>query len=173
MLLISIISVFIIVAYALKIDNPWYGSSMCFPLGILYAQKHDQLDNFINKKYWTKNLALLSLCGMNIVLFFVLGNDSLVGNPMARNVASCMFSLWIISLIQKINIDYKLFRWLGEISYEIFLLHPVWIICLAFMSNKLLFLGAVITLTITSAKIIHVPLSKFNDVIHAILSWQI
>ncbi len=150
--------IFVVAAFYCRIDNPWYGSTLCFPLGMMYAQHEEEWNQYLRKKYWFKNAALVFICMVCIILFFVLGNRSLVGNPAARNMASVSFSIWVLSVIQKVKIDYKAFRWLGKISYEIFLLHPVCIAVLNdFNLNPYAYAAVCVVGSVAMAKAIHIP----------------
>ncbi|MDE5831285.1 MAG: hypothetical protein K2H53_06905, partial [Clostridia bacterium] len=84
-------------------------------------------DEILSRNYCVKNGILLSVCRICIILFFLLGNDSVIGNPIARNLAAVSFCLWLLSVLQKITVEHWLLQWLGKISYEIFLIHPLWI----------------------------------------------
>ena len=56
--------------------------------------------------------------------FFVLGDSSILGNPVARNIASTSFCMMVILLLGKISVGNKVSYLLGKCSYEIFLVHP-------------------------------------------------
>ena len=145
----------IIFGFYFQIANPWYGSSLCFPLGILYAQQERKWDAVLLKHYFMKNFVLIIGCGICIILFFILGNDSVVGNPIARNLAAVFFCLWVLSVLQKVSIEYRVLQWLGKISYEIFLLHPFWInIVENYVTKPWSYIFLVITLTIMSSALL-------------------
>ena len=91
---------FIVFAYMSGMDNPWYGSSLCFALGLYYYRYEKRnsgqavFPNAIGRKalkYYILLLTLLFITGTSIMLFFILGNDSILGNPVARNIASLYF----------------------------------------------------------------------------------
>ena len=128
---------------------------MCFPLGILYAQQERKWDAVLLKHYFLKNFVLIIGCGICIILFFILGNDSVVGNPIARNLAAVFFCLWVLSVLQKVRIEYRILQWLGKISYEIFLLHPFWINIVGnYVTEPWRYILLVITLTIMSSALL-------------------
>lgn len=160
-LLVVMTIIFIFVAFFLKIDNPWYGSSICFPFGILYEQCAELLNKWMKKYYWLKATATLFICGLTIVLFFFLGNDSIIGNPIARNIAALSFSIWLLFLLDKVKIDYSICKWLGKISYEIFLFHPMWICIISYYTeNPWMLLVACIFMTLLSSALFHGCIAK-------------
>lgn len=139
----------IIVAFTTKMDNPWYGSTMCFLLGMCYY-KFEKRDIEIAEKrkgicFWISSGVLI----LSMLAFFTLGNESVWGNPVARNVASMCFCMMTLIALSKIEIGNALSRACGKCSYEIFLIHPfvMGVLESVLESSKLLF--AVLTIVIT------------------------
>ena len=71
----------------------------------------------------------------SMVAFFLLGNDSVLGNPIARNVASVSFCMMTVLLLRKFRVINSVSVYLGRCSYEIFLIHPY---VLSILGNSLL-----------------------------------
>lgn len=114
----------IIIAFVLKIDNPWYGSTMCFLLGIYYY-KLNQKELMISLKRKSVLFVFLGIILMlSMITFYVLGNESVLGNPIARNIASLCFCIMILIMLSEVEIGNMASRFLGKCSYEIFLVHP-------------------------------------------------
>ena len=116
---------FIIFAFIRRdiFSNPWYGSSLCFPLGITYALYEDKMQEFINNKSIHKLFIMAFIIVVCTVMFFVLGNDNVVGNLVARNIASMSFCFVALIVASLVNLDNAVMKILGEISFEIFLVH--------------------------------------------------
>lgn len=157
-LLGAAILLFVGCAYALKMENPWYGSTCCFILGIFYYQKKEKITPIYEKhllKIMSFGTILMVFC---FGLFFGLGNDSIIGNPIARNGAACLFCVITIGMLHKITIGNKLSLLLGNLSYEIYLVHPY---LLGFLKSKIhsltVYAVAVMCLTIVMACIITIP----------------
>lgn len=160
---------FIILAFVRGMDNPWYGSSLCFALGLYYyryekekSYSSDRMEYHEGLKYYALLIMLLFITGISIALFFILGNDSILGNPVARNIASVSFGIAIIMILYKVKIGNKVSCLLGRCSYEIFLVHPYMISVLSKMAVKPdVLLGIlVVMLSITSAYLIHLLMEK-------------
>lgn len=162
---------FIILAYAGGMENPWYGSSLCFALGLYYYRYEKEKPSeknsggmgcFEGLKYYILLAMLLLVTGISIVLFFVLGNESVIGNPFARNIASVSFGIAVIMLLYRVKIGNKTSCLLGRCSYEIFLVHPYMIFVMSKMAVKpnLLFGILVIVLSVLLACLIHLLMEK-------------
>lgn len=124
-LLVTVISVaFAGVAYVVGLDNPYYGSTLCFPLGLYYYQYESQLTKLFNRYFIILLLGFGALLLLALGGFFLLGNDSVLGNPIARNAASVSFCVTVLLLLGKFRVGGKTARSLGVYSYEIFLVHP-------------------------------------------------
>lgn len=134
---VGVLSVaFVVFAFVVGIDNPWYGSSLCFALGLYYYRF--EKSRFNEDADWTKviecqddkNKYYMIFAGLMVILaisvaFFLYGaNESILGNPVARNTASVTFCIMVIMLLYKVRIGNSVSCFLGKCSYEIFLIHP-------------------------------------------------
>ena len=123
-ILVAISLMFIAAGFITKIENPWYGSTLCFPVGILFYQCRKIISLFL-KKYWFKSI----LTGTALVIvftltFFIMGNESIIGNPVSRNLAAIFFCITTVAALCKMSIGNKATAFLGNCSYEIYLIHP-------------------------------------------------
>lgn len=55
--------------------------------------------------------------------FLLLGNESIIGNPLARNIASLSFCMIVLTVLSKVKIGNQVSYCLGKCSYEIYLIH--------------------------------------------------
>lgn len=81
--------IFICAAFCLEMDNPWYGSTLCFWLGIFYYIKKEAFLKFFLKHTLLKVLACSILLALACILFFI--QEGILGNLIARNCASMIF----------------------------------------------------------------------------------
>lgn len=158
--LVVITFLFVIIAFLTGVDAPWYGSTLCFPLGVIYGQYQNQFDNMLKKNYLFKIIACSFTVFGFILLFFVTGEGSFWGDLVARNIASTVFSVLILLILFKVKLG-KVFC-LGGLSYEIFLIH-FWILdfFLEFQERSLCYAVLCIIFTILCA----LALKKINKVI--------
>ena len=158
---------FVAVAFVSGIDNPWYGSTLCFALGICLFEMRDYLGHFLLKYYNRILLTELLTVGSMILLFYILGNDSVVGNPIARNMASVAFTAFCFCLLSKLRVGNKVSCWLGKYSYEIFLIH---LLAIEWFRNKtensFLYATAVIGTTLICSWILRMLIPRKKLVRH-------
>lgn len=161
--LVGIVSIlFICIAFIMKVDNPWYGSTMCFLLGILYYKYEKEFQLYIEKKKFLKFICGMAVLIVSILLFMVIGNESIIGNPVARNVAAVTFCFVVLILLSEFKIGNPFSELLGKCSYEIFLLHPfVQSLCSDLLDkSEILYSWCVIAITIILSIAIHYPINK-------------
>lgn len=118
---------FIIFANIIDMSNPWYGSTLCFPLGVLLAQNESNIKNTLKKKFFLITASSLCLTMVGTFLFFFFSNYSFISDVIGRNIASVSFCIFIYMLLMKFRIGNKVSQFLGSISYEIFLIHGLFI----------------------------------------------
>lgn len=154
--------VFIGAAYIYGMENPWYGSSLCFVLGLcLYKLKKRKVEyGRVGYCILTGGLAVALIVSMGA--FFLLGNDSVLGNPIARNVASVSFCMVTVLLLHKLRVVNSVSVHLGRCSYEIFLIHPYVLSILGNFPIESIALRGILTviLTIILAYFIHLLIEK-------------
>lgn len=122
--IIGLLTVFFIaVAFVSGISNPWYGSSLCFVVGLYYYQYENKIEKVISDYFRVLIIGLSIVLAGSFFAFFGLGNNSIIGNPIARNIASISFCVIVIVLLNKYSIGNRVSVFLGKCSYEIFLVH--------------------------------------------------
>lgn len=121
-LLLSVI--FVGIAFAAGMDMPYYGSTLCFAFGMYYYQYEGRFAQAVAQYFWALLVVVVIVLAAAMVMFFVLGDSSILGNPVARNIASTSFCMVVILLLGKISVGNKVSYLLGKCSYEIFLVHP-------------------------------------------------
>lgn len=144
---------FILVAFALGVDNPWYGSTLCFWLGIVYFLYQERFRALLVQRHMALHIAIcVVIVGVSIVSFFALGTGSFIGNVIGRNLASFFFVVCVIILLYRFEIGNGVAMFLGKYSFEIFLIHPIAIsICRRYIESDLAFSVAVILVSVGGA----------------------
>lgn len=124
---IAIVStIFVVIAFSVGMDNPWYGSTLCFPLGMAYYGFRSSTKNYNLVKRGAYIFMLFVVVVVSIIGFFAYG-DTLLGDVICRNVASTSFCMAIILILEIVSVENRFSLLLSGISYEIYLLHPLMI----------------------------------------------
>lgn len=154
-LMTSLSLVFIVICYVFHVSNPWYGSTLCFSLGLIVARQKERVLIWCNKDIFKK------VCYFSIILvgcfflFFKLSENNIIGVLIARNIASLSFVLVVILILQRYKFGNSLSMFLGKISYEIYLIHIPMISFLhsesLYIKNEVLYAWMVVILSIGGA----------------------
>lgn len=145
---------FTICAFILRLENPWYGSMLCFNVGLFYGEYTKEINEYFQRNFWLKNIFCIFITLLGIGGFFICG-ETFWGNVVFRNIASVFWIFWLISVLQKVSIHSPLSIFLGRISYEIYLVHPMVIILLKDISDPFLFSIICIIISLMCAWILH------------------
>lgn len=153
--------------YIIQWGSWWYNSCLCFCVGLAYPFYERTIDEFMNKR--CKTVALFFVWQ----ILFVLTRTKLAGNQtpiklLLDNIVCILFCVFVAALCSQYKIGNRITEFLGMISYEIYLLHGLFIIlfkeCLT-ISNSFLYTGIVILFSIISAYILHHILRKPCDLV--------
>lgn len=140
---------FIGTAHYLGVERAWYGSTICFPLGISYQQYEEKLEKIFQPKL-LKIILLLLIEVSAICIFYI--SEEVVGDVIARNVAALAFCIIICLMLQKITLCNRVSIWLGKCSYEIYLIHfNVIFIAQQYIPNKSLLSISITIITLVLA----------------------
>ena len=145
--------IFVCIAYALKLDNPWYCSTFCFALGIFYFLYREQFKEiFVLGNPVIKFVYCCLIMTVSISMFFFY--EGIIGLLISRNIASVFFVIALIICLHRFSIGNKVSKWLGKYSYEIFLLHPLFIKLLRpWIENDIMYSLTVIGATVLTSYI--------------------
>ncbi len=113
---------FIGVGSYLQIGSRWYGSILCFLMGILYSQRRELVNAWMRRKFWIKLIFSSVLFLLSLILFIKL-EESIFGNTVLICVSTLLFCNLIVMLLTVLRIRNPVTYFLGEISYEIFIAH--------------------------------------------------
>lgn len=147
MLLLSILLIF--TGYFAGINENWYGSGICFPLGISYYYYSDWIyEKFLQKRWWCWGLAGTSVMVLFGLGFLLLESTQPLPASICKNIVAAMVVFVLIVLLSRVKIGNRLSYFLGTISFEIYLYHLVIIgLCRIFVEN--VFLCALMSIVAT------------------------
>lgn len=79
---------FVCICYVVKLDRPWYGSTFCFWLGIIYFMEMEKFREILVIKHCILSFIVSGfILIISIGLFFV-NEDWIIGDLIGRNLAS-------------------------------------------------------------------------------------
>ncbi|MCI9429518.1 MAG: acyltransferase family protein [Lachnospiraceae bacterium] len=113
---------FIGIGSYLQIGSRWYGSILCFLMGIVYSQKQEKLNEWMKQKFW-KKLVFGSLLFLLSLFLFIKLEDTIWANTILICVSTLLFCSLAVMLLTVFRIGNSMTYFLGEISYEIFIAH--------------------------------------------------
>ena len=142
--------VIILIAYYIGLDNPWYGSTLCFSLGIAYYKYKSKSQNLTSIKRLLIVIGLFIILGISILSFFVY-EDTFIGNVLSRNLASFIFCSIVLLMLEKFNMNNSFSNGLAKISYEIYLVHPLIILIVRLLNINSAYIFTVTVIIITIA----------------------
>lgn len=128
---ISIVLLFLIVGilslffyFDDNFSNLWYRSIFAFPVGVLYSYYVERIEKF----YFNKTLLKYAMTIFSLIFVLVLRYICVIGGKEGPQVlfdilSSMAFPFTTIILLRKIKFSNKLLFFLGNISFEIYLIH--------------------------------------------------
>lgn len=110
---------------------PWYGTTSLFLFGILFAKYESGIYSFIFKRYSLLLLALLMLFPIalfadeHVSLFAPLFEHKKVIKFFTHQFVTTCFVAVVILCLYKVRLGSPIFRFLGKISFELYLCHLI------------------------------------------------
>lgn len=95
----------------------WSNYTYALPFGMFWAIYKNKIDKTIQNNYFAYLL-------LAIVLFAVVQFNKLIDCNISRGI---LFPLLIMIVLMKIKIDNSFLRYLGSVSYEIYLFHGIFV----------------------------------------------
>lgn len=118
-----IVSVYVVVLKFSHVPNYWYLSVMCYPLGILFANRRlFMTHNVLDEKCLNSEIKNLILCvggiTVNIILLFLSSKSNII-----CIVVSMSFSIFCFVYSSIFEVRTKFLSWIGVNSFECYLFH--------------------------------------------------
>lgn len=154
----------------------WYISNPAFALGLFWAYNRQAIDIWLNEKHlWlaiTASLLLFAFfSALPVASFLELPKDEMrLMKMLCRMCSSSIFTIIIILFMRKINFKYNsIWKWLGERSLEIYLIHGIFMILLRnsilYINNDSLWLACVLLLSLASSALFYILNNKIKIVL--------
>lgn len=137
LLILNILLIF--AGYYAGISENWYGSGICFPIGILYYQYSETFyEKCLQKKWWLWGLTgVVTLC-IFAIGFLLFENRLPLLASILKNTVAVLVIFVLVIILSKVKIGNRVSRFLGGISFEIYLYHLVIFgLCRFFVTNEL------------------------------------
>lgn len=145
----------------------WYASTLCFLVGILLSQSK-------SRKGITENLnRLLIVCfivfAISYSMFLILPNFNVWGYLFFSNLSTIAFVELVYLLTLRVRFGNRLINWLGNISYELYLVHMIVIKMVNYYTDsRMLRVYGVILLSICMAILCGFLTKKIKNCINAV-----
>lgn len=96
----------------------WYNTILCYPLGMWLSLLKPWLDkHFLSKK----RLSWLALAAVALGFVCCAVLYRMSGRTIIYSAYACAFSLLVVLMTSKVKIDNPILRWLGDISFAIYI----------------------------------------------------
>lgn len=115
-----------IICFNLNLHSSYTASIAAFALGVLWNKIDRRTISWIRERYYLKLLIILGTFGMMFFGRLVLsakGFNNVILQMILRNFISVLFIFVLVAVTQTVQFTGKTLEWLGNISYELYLVH--------------------------------------------------
>lgn len=141
----------------------WYETSLAIPIGMLWAIYEKQIFKFMSKNYWPKFIGTIAI---SVVVYFASGlkifNIFPQGYPAHKVIVYALFCICMIFSMMKYYVGNPITKFLGDISFEIYLLHGVLILATRENDKFVIQNDTLFTIAVVAGTIIFAVLMKFG-----------
>lgn len=125
-ILTSILSALMCVGYACHLERLLWGGALCFPIGLFVAQFSSRCSEYISNNITVILVGSFIIFIISTIAFLYYGEYSFLGDFLGRNISTiCTIPIFLI-IFNVIKINNRVCEFLGEISYEIYIIHLVY-----------------------------------------------
>ncbi len=145
-----------VVGAALLGANPmWFGSTLCFPLGLFVGLTREKIHALAGRAYVVCLLLAFVVTLVTAGSLFLIPTDYQLWASLASNLASASFSFLCLLVMHRVEFRSRLAVALGTFSFEVFLIHIVFVGRFSFIHNTYLYCAAVMGVTLLISYIMH------------------
>lgn len=138
-------------------ESWWYNVAYCFLIGIIFGAYYKSIFSIIRKKY------IIVTLGMSLIFISTFVLNVFKGNIFILAISSSCFVLVCICLLMKFDIGNKVINLLGNISYEIYLVHRIILDGFSRINNEYIYLILSMLISILAAYL-------FSNVVKIVIS---
>lgn len=160
--LLGIIVIYCIAFHIFQFQNEksylFYGTILCYPLGMMYSIFKEHIEKFLIKSNLNYFTVLAFVAVVTVVTRFFCNTDIII-----EMIYMLFFSLFILLITMKISFNNKILQWLGTHLFEIYILQriPMAVFAkLGFNKNVYLYFPLCFVVTILFASIYKVGIDK-------------
>ena len=117
---------YIFVAIKLNYGFWWYNSSLPFAVGLLWAKYKNRIDALINKYYFALLILFTILLFISHRYDFIISKLNITDSysyALIANLDNVIFTIYFMLFIKKFNFDNKYLNFIGTISFELYMIH--------------------------------------------------
>ena len=154
-------SLWILIAYYFNLGIHWYHSCYSIVFGLLYSVKEEKILKVFHKNYKKSLIGINSFFTIFFITSFLILRIKKVPGITGLISLTCnqfggiLFVLLILLIIQKIKSNSNILTFLGKYSYEIYMIHGLFILIFKDINNYLLFNVLVFICSIISSVVLH------------------
>lgn len=154
-ILIIIILFSMNILYLIGANRLMYGGAICYGIGALYYKYPTLISKSKNIKWLSLTTSILLI---STYLFYIFGEYTYLGDFIFRNIAIICFTILSVVAIYKFKIVTKFNAKLGEISYEIYIVHLMllqWYLESSYHLQSEILIFLIVVLTIFLSFLLH------------------
>ena len=114
-ILCGLVVVYIVIAYFIKMDDWWYMTSLCFPLGYLFGKYKDKFTSGL------KSLPFLIISGCLFAVAFI--GYRVFGSTVLQITYFLFFVITVTALLFCFGVSSKILAFVGKHSVYVYLIH--------------------------------------------------
>lgn len=149
----------------LKITSKWVVEPLGFAYGILAARYADKIRSMIRDRWVAKSIGLMLISAVIGVLYLKYKAVYIWGGYLLKVLLGIAITAFMYELIAKLKVGNKVNRFIGSISYEVYILHRGVFALMIFVFGYTLNSGLYIVASVILTMILAVLLKKACDMV--------
>lgn len=157
-----------IICFHFNLHSSYTASIATFALGVFWNKIDRRMITWFRERYYLKLLIILGTFGLMFFGRLVLsakGFDNEIVQLILRNFISVLSVFVLIAVTQKVQFTGKTFEWLGNISYELYIVHYVLLSMLSGLNSNVYMVAV-----LGASMLLSTILSKFDKAVFSMIS---